>query len=519
MLSNMNFASSKGRLIKFLTNIKFPFTFPIQENYLIHLIVCLNLAITVPLAAILNIWTDEAYSLDTTGKSLQYAITQAINFELQPPLYFALLNIWRSLNGSIFWARLFSIIAIISTIYLVALLAKRLIKTINPVCIVATFAFNPFTIKVALEIRVYAFIILLSALLLLFFFKGYFAQKSHPKAKLLYLSLAVIALYTHYYLACLLIANAIVLLVLRRWQSLKNYLWGMSLVALCFSPMLFFLLNQVSNHTSNLGGNFWQNFAAIQRSKIQGFLGNFADLPQPIIIGLCLLLFLLLLGLILTTDLRLIKGNHLAIWTINLTSVIFFGGVLVITNGMLLFRHTAGIFIVSGLGLFLLLSLIKYPRIRNTITLSLTVAVLLFYTQNLSKNYSILAKAGDWKRVSEYIIKHEQPQQEILVFTSISAEELSYYYDGINKIIPLPKADDFQNYDLQNYALNNEAEIEQALLSDHHDLWLVERVNRNCKSFGTDLNCHILENFISKHYNVENTQNFYKSKVRFLQRK
>ena len=519
----MNFAFPKGRLIKFLTNIltniKLSFTFPFQENYLIHLIVCLNLAITIPLAAILNIWTDEAYSLDTTGKSLQYAISQAINFELQPPLYFALVNIWRSINDSIFWARLFSIIAIALTIYLVALLAKRLIKTINPVYIVAAFALNPFTIKVALEIRVYAFVMLLSALLLWFFFEGYFNPKPRAKTKLIYLILAIISLYTHYYLACLLIANVIVLLVLRRWQSLKNYLWGMSIVALCFSPMLFFLLNQVSTHTSNLDGNFWQNFAAIQRSKIQGFLGNFADLPQPILIGLCLLLFLLFLGLIFTIDLRLIKRNHLAIWTINLTSILFFSGVLVMTNGMLLFRHTAGIFVVSGLGLFLLLSLIKYPKIRNIITIALTVAILLFYAQNLSKNYSVLAKAGDWKRVAEYIMNHEQPQQEILVFTSISAEELSYYYHGINKIIPLPKADDFQNYDLQNYALNNEAEIDQALVSDRHDLWLVERVNRNCKAFGVDLNCHILENFISKYYNVENTQKFYKSKVRFLERK
>ncbi len=515
----MNFASSERRFIKFLTNIKFSFTFPLKENYLIHLIVFLNLAITVPLASILNIWTDEAYSLDTTGGSLQYAISQAINFELQPPLYFALLNIWRSINDSIFWARLFSIIAVAVTIYLVALLAKRLIKTINPVCILALFAFNPFTIKVALEIRVYAFIILLSALLLWFFFKGYFDSKPSAKAKLLYLSLAVISLYSHYYLACLLIANAIVLLVLRRWQSLKNYLWGMSLVALCFSPMLFLILNQISTHAHNSDNSFWQNFSAIQGSKIQGFLGNFTDLPQTILITCCLLFLVLLLGLIFTIDIRLINYNHLAIWTINLTSIFFFSGVLVITNGMLLFRHTASIFIVSGLGLILLLSLIKYPRIRNIITISLTVAILLFYAQNLAKNYSVLAKAGDWKRVSEYIMTHEQPQQEILVFPSIAAEELSYYYDGINKIIPLPQADDFQNYNLQNYALNNEAEIDQALVSDRHDLWLVKRVNRNCKAFGTNLNCYILENFVSKYYKVGNSKSFYKSQVRFLQRK
>ena len=79
---------------QFLTTGKFKsfLSFSGKNNYLIHLIVCLNLAITVPLAAILNIWTDEAYALDTVSENLSYAITQAINFELQPPFYFILLK-------------------------------------------------------------------------------------------------------------------------------------------------------------------------------------------------------------------------------------------------------------------------------------------------------------------------------------------------------------------------------------------------------------------------------------------
>ena len=167
----------------------------------------------------------------------------------------------------------------------------------------------------------------------------------------------------------------------------------------------------------------------------------------------------------------------------------------------------------------MLLSLIKYPSIRNTITIFLTVIALLFYAQNLYKNYSILAKQGDWNRVAEYIMNSEQPQQEILVFPSLAAEELSYYYDGINKIIPLPKTHSFQKYDLASYPLNNEVEIARALESDKHDLWLVERVNSNCKTFGVSLNCHILEKFVSKNYKVEKSKKFYKSKVTFLERK
>ncbi len=512
---------------QFLTKIKFSFTSATTQNYLIHLIVCLNITITVPLAAILNIWIDEAYCLNTTGKSLQYAISQAINFELQPPLYFALLNIWRSVDDSIFWARMFSIIAIVLTIYLVALLAKRLVKTINPVWLVAIFSFNPFIIYQATEIRVYAFTILLSALLLLLFFDGYFSPKFQIKARVRYLILAVLALYTQYYLACLLIANGIVLLVLRRWQSLKYYLLGMSLVAICCIPLLFYIFNQISGHTKDLDGSWQYQYFFVTNvlntiQKIHVLLNNFAGLPKPIWIFGYLLLFLLLLKLLFALDLRLITSNHIAIWTINITSIVFFIGVLIITNGFLLYRHIAGIIIVSYLGLFLLLSLIRYPKIRNIITIFLTVITLIFNSHELYilyNGYPNLAKSGDWKRVAEYIMNSEQPQQEILVFIPMAAEALSYYYEGINQIIPLPRAENFQNYDLENYAFNNEAEIIQALSGDphHNHIWLVD--DRQCGYLTVDYNCHILEDFVSKYYQVKDTQNFYKSKVRFLERK
>jgi hypothetical protein len=47
----------------------------------------------------LNIWVDEAYTLDTTSAkySLSKVIYQSYNFESQPPLYFILLWLWRSL--------------------------------------------------------------------------------------------------------------------------------------------------------------------------------------------------------------------------------------------------------------------------------------------------------------------------------------------------------------------------------------------------------------------------------------
>jgi len=220
-----------------------------QTGILLPILIFLNFSITLSLAANLNIWTDEAYSLNTTGKDIGYALHQALYFELQPPLYFILLNLWRSLNSSFLFARLFSILCITLAIYVVAGVSRRFLKEIPPCLVAASVAFNPFVIWAAVEIRLYAFAILLSALLLLSFFDGYLTEVSQAKARWCYLVFSALAIYTQYYLGFLLVANAVALLVVKRWYALRNYIFGMSVVGLCFTPMLMILFYQIDAHT------------------------------------------------------------------------------------------------------------------------------------------------------------------------------------------------------------------------------------------------------------------------------
>ena len=60
------------------------------------LLILFHICIAIFLAKNLNVWIDEVYSLYTTGEGVRYAIKQSISFELQPPLYFVLLSLWRS---------------------------------------------------------------------------------------------------------------------------------------------------------------------------------------------------------------------------------------------------------------------------------------------------------------------------------------------------------------------------------------------------------------------------------------
>ena len=67
-------------------------------------------AVLFYLCSQLNVSLDETCSLNTTSKGLSYAIQQSYNFEGQPPLYFALLSLWRAINSDILFARLFSVL-------------------------------------------------------------------------------------------------------------------------------------------------------------------------------------------------------------------------------------------------------------------------------------------------------------------------------------------------------------------------------------------------------------------------
>jgi 4-amino-4-deoxy-L-arabinose transferase-like glycosyltransferase len=210
----------------------------------------LYLAVALPLAARLDIWVDEAYTLETTGGGLRHALHQALFFEGQPPLYFLWLALWRTLDGSIFFARLFSVLCGAAALLAVAALSRRWLPELHPGWLTALAGLNPFFFYAALEIRLYALALLLSALLLLLFHDGYLAAEPRRAARWGYGIIALAAVYTQYYLGFLLVAGAVALLVLKRWRPLRDYLLAMAAVAVCFAPMLWIVPGQVASQTA-----------------------------------------------------------------------------------------------------------------------------------------------------------------------------------------------------------------------------------------------------------------------------
>jgi len=482
----------------------------------VRLCLILNLAITFFLSFRLNLWLDEAYTLHTTGQGFWHALQQATYFELQPPLYFVLLSLWRKLNSTIFFARLPSVICIALTIKVVAALSKRFLREINSAWVVACVASSPFMIWAAVEMRVYALVILMSGLLLLLFYDGFLEEPSHHPSRWLYVLVSIVALYTQYYVGFLLLANACALLVLRRWRSLAWYLAGMGIVTISLAPVVNIILYQVSTHVlgDSVRLTVWGSVAHIYW-VIHEYVLPVDWAPLYFLRRWLLRLGLLTLVLLVITKYR-VTANRIAIWTIALSLTLALIVVQRLTAaGLVEARHTAALFLPITLAGF---SLVKTVAQRKLV-LAWIFLVLIFNGTTLFGRYTVLAKNGDWIRVAAHISTFEKPGQPVLVFQASSALSLAQYYKGQNLLVPVPNEPAItSNYSPVGRPVDV-SRIAEAFkpVSESLEVWLVTDWTRGFRDDGID--DPILNDFVRRKYSVETETKFYKSKVFLLRLK
>jgi uncharacterized membrane protein len=502
-----------------------------EPGRLAGLAVILNLCITVPLAAVLNIWFDEAYTLNTSGKGIGYAVHQAIYFEEQVPLYFVILNVWRGLSSSIFFARFFSILCISITIYLAALICEKLFKNVHPGLAALAVAFNPFIIWAAVEARLFAFSILISAAALLFFVGGYLDDPPRFTARVLHTITAIVALYTHYFLAFSFAAYGIVLLCLKKQRTFLSYCFSMTIVGASFVPMLLLISQNQAKWSDNTVVNSSHVLPLIESLKTS-FAANLlyllpAEIGEDTPIGwrLLRLLFLILLLAILFFCRRSITSNQLAVWTITLSiSTLFFTVFEVFTflgvnDAVQHYRHTISLLIPALFSVIAVFSLIQSNRARKAALLSWFAFMLVLNIASLYLTYAPLAKNGDYIRVAAYLMKHEVSDQPILIFNPEVEMALSYYYKGKNQLISLPEKEKFQTYDLNAFLLTDQQDILAKFpqnLNPHQTIWLVTDTGSIRNQAAYRHSYQILNEFVSRHYLVQTNQEFYGSNVKLL---
>jgi hypothetical protein len=498
-----------------------------QKN-LVLILIALHLAISLPLAYFLNVWSDEASTLETTNHGLFFAFETVFKVEKQSPLYFLLLSLWRNIDTSVFFARIFSIIFSIASIAVLPRVAKNWLNEKQAKYLIIFFALHPFLFMASLEIRGYSAIILLSILLLKFFYTGYLQEnqtKSHQKSQIVYVLIAIISLYTHYYLGFNLVAHFCVLLVLRRWKDARNYFLQVLFVGVCIIPLLSVISQQFAGREAVYTA---EKSVIILLRTIWASILTFTipteilPTPEPTIVSIFRNRILLIILAILSvyafaTRFRKFNQATLVFVIINFVMLVFMAlSYFALGEIYIAIRHFSPLFISVILFQFIVLSAIINEKF-NRIWLIFGLICLCLFPYSLYKLYPNVAKRGDWARVAEFVQQNEKPNQPIIIFQVYDVLSFRVHYQGTNKILPDEKFVDFWLEGKKETEDSFRSQIDFTISKippESTVIWLL--TEDNCQ---TTAACQPLEEFVAKNYNVTETKDFYLERARLLKKK
>ena len=502
----------------------------IDDKKFLSILIFLHSAIALPLAYAVNIWADEASTLHTTNDGFARAFQNLFSDEKQAPLYFLLLSLWRGIDDSIFFARLFSVVCSLLAIFAFARLARKLWQPDAARLLTTLFALHPYLFWAGLEIRLYSFVIFITCLLFDAFHDGFLAEetdfgegaKAPQRARYFYVTVSIAALYTNYYLGFLLVGGLAALLVLGRRRQARQYFLAMLAVGVAILPLFYIISLQFAERGATyqpekplLDGvrMLWNHFLTfvLPTEIYTDETGSVVSFVRLWTVRLSLLAAFVLL---VKNRFRAVNRTIIAYGTIAAVGGAFFLFVYFqLGAGYIEIRHAAvyfaAIMIFAGA---LLVGLL--PR-RAWFFAALLYAV--FFTYAIAVMHPNLTKRGDWARVARYIAEREKPDQPIVFFPVYDALALPYYYRGANRILPGERYFDFHTeaeLGNQNSFRRQIEFIISRIPPEAEEIWLLTDENCQIKQA-----CEPLDNFVAQNYTIIEEKGFYKEKVRLLRRK
>jgi hypothetical protein len=178
-----------------------------------------NFLVTFFYASRLNVWGDEAFSIQAT--KLSYAkMIELTAKDNHPPLYYILLKAWSKLFGyNELGLRVMSMFFMVLAVIVLVLISYRYFNKKAAVITGILLGLSPFAIRMGLEIRMYSMAFLFCSL----FLWAYLEYRNSQKKMLIFLMglLGALAMYTHYFSVFMIITVLIVDYISLRGESTK----------------------------------------------------------------------------------------------------------------------------------------------------------------------------------------------------------------------------------------------------------------------------------------------------------
>ena len=193
-----------------------------------------------------SFWFDEAFSFFLAKLSVNSLIT-ATAADNNPPLYYLLLKAWMAVGEQVWWLRSFSILAGITSIYLIFKVGQKLTNNRTALLASAIFAWSPLQLYFSAETRMYSLAVLETLLLTWFYLKF---KSNHKLIDLVLLTITAIAgLYTQYYVVLIILAFNLCFIIDRRnFSRIQKVSWLISQAIICLAFIPWLVYSSQFNH-------------------------------------------------------------------------------------------------------------------------------------------------------------------------------------------------------------------------------------------------------------------------------
>jgi uncharacterized membrane protein len=217
-----------------------------------------------------GLFGDEVFTLWTASQDWNGLFASVVGDVAHPPLYYALLKVWVDIGGqSLWWIKLLPALISIATVFPFLFLCRELnLNLIATSLALWLMAVNGFLINHAQEPRMYSLVLLLTTSSLWLFAK--LCRESSNKNQAVLCAVNLLLVFSHYF-GWVIVGLEFVFLVIWRRDLLRSFFIAVSLIAVCFSPWVYFVAHAARVNPSRV--NFvWNRPPPL--SELAGYYGN-----------------------------------------------------------------------------------------------------------------------------------------------------------------------------------------------------------------------------------------------------
>lgn len=422
-----------------------------------------------------SMWMDEAYSWYTAGLSMGQTIRRALRYELQPPLYFVLLNLWLRIQQSVMFGRALSAIAVMAFVGVMAGVGRRLgLRRWALVGVVTVIV--PGFIWAAAELRGYGLTLLVAALTWYFFLAVTNTEREPTRLEEIgYVVAAGALLQCFYYGAFVLLGQWIAAGVGRRRWGRVTVLLAISGVALVsLIPTIKWQVASFHDRSARLDVladprfALWTTAATMLRA-----IGADAPIlarPHAIAIALCLALLLPLARV--TIGRRPWSDDERVVTVAALVPLLCIGALRLFNISTVLPRHVLvalpGLVVVMGLWLAAIGPSAARVAVGAALAASLVASLASFERSGL--------QLEDWRGAAVYVAAHADSSDVVLIYDPDRMLPFGYYYHGPARPYGIPIDIHLNAYTPSAYVIHDTAQIAARVdttVGARRGVWLV----------------------------------------------